>query len=124
MATEVTHAGGKPTIDDWLPHWLRLTFALRRMDERWFVLIEEFDITGVGATPEDARDEAMKLLGSYLHAHYEDGATFEQALRPIPRRLRWLIHLGTIVYWVVRRPRTPTEERALVPSAALNGAAC
>jgi hypothetical protein len=128
VSAETTPQDHSPAaLDEWLEDWLPLTFARRRDGDRWFSLIEEFDITGMGATPREARDDALSLLSAYLHAHYEDGTPFKETLRPIPRRLKLEIRAGTLLHLVAGKGRAQSaadEERALVPPSALNGAAC
>jgi hypothetical protein len=91
---------------------------------QWFVLIEEFDITGLGASPYDALDEAFSLLESHLHAHCEAGTPFEKTLRPIPRSLRLKIRAGGIVSRLLPEARRPGERRTLVSPSMLRHAAC
>ncbi|MGI8904343.1 MAG: hypothetical protein ACR2IP_11960 [Solirubrobacteraceae bacterium] len=120
-ATSATTTG----LVEWLPRWLELTFAKKREDGHWFVLIEEFDITGMGPTLDDARDEAFSLLTAYLQAHYADGSSFEETLRPIPRRLRLAIRAGTARHRLWPETMRPGEQHALVsPKAFLTGASC
>lgn len=108
-----------------MPEWLEVTLAQRCDSERWSVLIEEFDITGMGSTLEDARRDAMQLLHAYLLDHFQDGTPFEETLRPIPRRLRLEVRAGTMLHRVVRAlgPRGAKEYKVLVPPSALNGTA-
>src|SRR5215211_6225980 len=102
---------------------MELTLAQKCEDSRWFVLIEEFDITGMGETLEDARWDALHLLGAYLHDHFHDGTPFEQTLRPIPRRLKLKIRAETKIHQIARRvgPRGAKEYKMLVTPSALNG---
>jgi predicted RNase H-like HicB family nuclease len=111
-------------LRSWLPHWLELTFAQKREDGRWFVLIEEFDITGTGDTPEDARDQALDLLDAYLIDHFRSGTPFEQTLRPIPARLRFAVRLGGHLYRLASALGRPgaKEYKVLVRPSGLNGA--
>jgi hypothetical protein len=89
------------------------------------VLIEEFDITGMGSTREEARLDALHLLGAYLRDHFEDGTPFEQTFRPIPRRLKFEVRASTLIHRLLRAlgPRGAKEYKVLVPPSALNGAA-
>ena len=121
---EATRERREPTplgFAEWLPRWLELTLAKKPERGRWFVLIEEFDITGVGSTPNDALDEAISLLMAYLEAHYADGASFEDTLRPIPRRLRLIILAGVALHRLWPKPQKlrPGAQHALVSPRAL-----
>lgn len=127
---EATRERREPTplgLAEWLPRWLDLTLAKKRAHGRWFVLIGEFDITGVGLTLDDAIDEAISLLMAYLGAHYADGASFEDTLRPIPRRLRLGILAGTALHRLRPQPQelrlgaqhALVSPRALVHSSAI-----
>lgn len=107
----------------WLPEWLELTLAQKCEDGRWFVLIEDFDITGMGATLEDARRDALQLLGAYLGDHFKDGTPFDETFRHIPLRLKLEVRGGTLLHHIVRAigPREAKEYKILVPPSALNG---
>ena len=127
-ATDATQHYGATTLasDEWIPGWQALHFAGQKRDGRWFVIIEEFDIAGVGDTIEDARAEALALLNAYLQAHRDDGTRFEETLRPIPRRMKIEIRLGTALHRVLggdHAERALSEERVLVPRSAIDGPA-
>jgi hypothetical protein len=82
----------------WLPEWLELTLAQKRENDQWFVLIEEYDITGTGETQEAARAQALDLLQAYLLDHFHDGTPFDETRRPIPARLKLSVRLGTATH--------------------------
>lgn len=65
--------------------------ALKREFDQWYATLIDFNITGVGPTPRAAVSDAASLMLAYLHAYFEDGCSFEDALRPVPalERLRW-----------------------------------
>jgi hypothetical protein len=110
---------------DWLPEWFEITLATKFENERWFALVEEFDIIGMGGTEAEAKDDMLALLAAYLTSHYAQGHDFFDALRPIPLRLKVAIRrdilMGGIVSRIARRP-AGRETKLLVPHAALNGA--
>lgn len=72
----------------WLPDEVEVRVALKREHGQWFALQMDFDITGTGGTRGAAVRESFELLIAYLHAHFEEGAEFSDAYRPVPRRLR------------------------------------
>lgn len=127
MAIEASSVPAATKADDfarWLPRYLDLRVAKKREGGRWFVLIANFDITGVGETSDDALDEAFSLLNAYLRAHFEDGTPFEQTLRPIPRRMRAAIHIATAISRLLPVERRPSERHALVSPSTLLHAGC
>jgi hypothetical protein len=91
---------------DWLAQAtedLEVEVAVKREDGQWYALLMQFDITGAGATRHDAVRDAFSLLAAYLHAYFEDGAAFEEAVRPVPRSLKLRIVAESGVAHVVRR---------------------
>src|SRR5215831_1130251 len=62
----------------------------KRDHEQWYAVLPQFDLAGQGESAQDAARDAIGLLIAYLRVYYEDGAAFEDALRPMPRadRLR------------------------------------
>lgn len=86
----------------WLPDEVELRIAIKRENDQWFALQMDFDVTGCGATRGDAVRESFELLIAYLHAHFEDGAEFDDTLRPIPRRLRAQIVLESALARALR----------------------
>lgn len=125
MSSSPPYSADAPAASElrvWFPEWLELTLAQKREDDRWFVLIEEFDITGMGATIEAARTDALSLLGAYLADHWKDGIPFEQTFRPIPRRVKLEVRGGSLLHQIVHAlgPRGAREYKVLVPPGALN----
>lgn len=88
---------------DWFDQERAFALAVERREARWYALLMDFDITGVGATRQDAIEQAFDLLTAYLVAYFEDGQPFSAALRPIPRLLRARIRLETSIGRLVRR---------------------
>jgi hypothetical protein len=115
-------------FDQWMRGLLSFRVALRREQGQWFALAEDFDITGMGESREDALRDMVGLLSAYLMAHFEDGTPFEQTLRPIPRRLRIEIRRDTFLSQILERfaHRAPRNEEAqtLVPAEYLHAAVC
>jgi len=88
---------------EWLPDEVELRIAIKRENDQWFALQMDFDVTGCGATRGDAVRESFELLIAYLHAYFEEGAAFDETLRPIPRRLRTQIILESALARTLRR---------------------
>jgi hypothetical protein len=91
-----------PRFAAWLPDEVELRVAVKRENDQWFALQLEFDITGCGATRAEAVRQSFELLIEYLHAHFEEGAAFADAIRPIPRRLRVQIVFESILARTLR----------------------
>lgn len=87
---------------EWVPDGAKLHIWLTPDEGHWFALVEEFDITGMGATQDEAIDDARELVDSYLMSYMRDGAPYKDALRPIPLRMRLEIKTLAIVGRVVR----------------------
>jgi hypothetical protein len=79
----------------WLDDEFELHVAVKCEHRQWYALLMDFDITGCGASKRAAVENAFELLVPYLLAYHVDGATFAEALRPIPRRLRLRIFFET-----------------------------
>jgi len=109
----------------WLPEWFEITLATRRENGRWFALVEEFDITGMGDSEMAAQRDMLGLLAAYLVSHFEEGHAFEDAWRPIPRGLKLTIRRDQLLNRAVRFARGPVgrETRLLIPPAALRSEA-
>ncbi len=88
---------------DWLDQERAFVLAVERREDRWYALLVDFDITGMGATRHDAIEQVFDLLMAYLVAYFEDGQPFSAALRPIPKLLRTRIRLETSIGRLVRR---------------------
>lgn len=103
MTTLVAADEQMAPFEAWLPDEFELHIAVKREDDQWFALLLEFDITGAGTTRADAVRQSFELLTPYLQAHFEDGSTFDDALRPIPRRLRLQIGFESALARTLRR---------------------
>ncbi len=83
------------------PAWLDEDFGghvvLKREHGQWYALLLEFDITGCGSTRAAAVQDSFALLGTYLHDYFEEGASFADAIRPVPRRLRARLAVESIL---------------------------
>jgi hypothetical protein len=112
-------------------HWLEdggadrvFTLALRRERGRWYAVLLDFDVTGTGASPHDAVEDTFGLLGAYLHAHFEDGAAFEDALRPVPRleqlKMRAEAAVASIVRSISKRIPFSSDGTYQLPPGALS----
>src|SRR4051812_44151718 len=55
---------------------------------QWHVVAREFDVAGMGTTPEAAYDNVSKLVVAYLHDYFQDGRPFTDAVRKTPWRAR------------------------------------
>lgn len=88
---------------DWFDQERAFVLAVERREARWYALLVDFDITGMGATPQEAIEQAFDLLMGYLVAYFEDGQPFAAALRPIPTLLRTRIRLEAGIGRFVRR---------------------
>lgn len=82
---------------------LSVTVATKREHEQWYALLPQFDITGTGATVQDAVQDALELLIAYLRAYFDDGCDFQAAVRPIPRQLKIRIHTESLIGHALRR---------------------
>jgi len=104
----------------WLPDEFELHVAMKREGSQWFALLLEFDITGCGATRADAVRQSFELLTGYLQAFFEDGAAFEDTLRPVPDTLRFRIAVESAIARALRvtmlkLPLTDESTYALPP---------
>ena len=101
----------------------RLDIATKMQAGQWYALVPQFDITGAGETQVEAVRDALDLMFAYLRAYYEDGAHFDDALRPIPRKLRLRIGVESALGHLLRElsVRTPlaTESRYALPPGTL-----
>ena len=77
---------------EWLDEDFEPRVAIKCANGQWFALLMDFDITGCGSARAGAVRDAFGLLGCYLADHFQDGASFSDALRPIPQRLRMRIY--------------------------------
>jgi hypothetical protein len=131
MAIVDTPRASEPGFADWLlqANDLAMTVAVKREGDQWYALLQQFDITGAGDTRAAAVKEAFELLLAYLHAFYEDGAPFADALRPIPASLELRIKTESLIASVARRvwerlPLATESTYALPPGSLSNFVAC
>jgi hypothetical protein len=75
---------------------------VKREHDKWFALLVQFDITGMGDSPREALNEAFSMMVSYLHAFYEEGQPVESAVRPVPVALRARIELEGVFARILR----------------------
>lgn len=106
---------------EWLDGYLELRIATKRENGRWFALVEEFDIAGMGETERQAMSQVFDLLGAYLWAHFTDGKAFSETKRPIPVSLKLQIRVETRIHRLLHR--AGRENRYLVPPQVLNACA-
>ncbi|HYM46414.1 MAG TPA: hypothetical protein VES65_09700 [Solirubrobacteraceae bacterium] len=104
------NANAKPTSKEqafleWLDQDFEGHVAVKYENGQWFALLMEFDITGCGESKGAAVVQSLNLLSSYLLAYYEDGASFADVVRPIPRRLRVRIGIEGMLGHTLRRLR-------------------
>lgn len=101
----------------WPDHYLVHYLVTREAIDRFVALNEEFDVVGMGSTPVEAINQAQEMLDDYLNLVKADGGTFEDALRPVPRRVVWkfyaLLHIQRTLSRILRRPprRGPSDTR-------------
>ena len=68
------------------PNPIKISIWLVDEGGSWSALASEFDVVGMGATRDAALNNLGETLGTYLASYFQEGASFEEALRPIPRR--------------------------------------
>jgi hypothetical protein len=110
-------------VEAWLPDDLDFRVATKREHERWFALAIDFDITGTGATRAAAVRQMGELLSAYLAAYLVDGASFGNAIRPVPASMRIRMRFESALAKAVRRldDRIPLsrEDNYLLPTSQL-----
>lgn len=100
----VSSSSSAASFKEWMDaEEFELGVAIRHEHGRWFALLIQFDITGTGGTRQEAISEAFALLFAYLRAHFDDGASFSSAVRPIPFGLRVRIEAEAFVASILRR---------------------
>lgn len=70
---------------DW-PERMKISIWLVPEDDHWVALAADFNVAGMGRTDRAALDNLSENLGAYLESFREEGASFADACRPIPRR--------------------------------------
>ena len=112
----------------WLDDLPEFTVATKcDSDGRWFALVEEFDITGMGGSEGAAVRDMVHLLAAYLWAHFRDGTPFAQTLRPIPTKLKFEIRRDSLVgrgLNAVHRRQRGRERTMLFPADYLQASNC
>ena len=92
------------------PEWpeeIRLKVWIKHEDDGLYgAMVEQFCIAGQGGTPDEALADARDLTISYLNSFVEEGASYADAYRPIPRSLRWKFHAENL-FSKVRFPKMP-----------------
>jgi hypothetical protein len=110
-------------VEAWLPDDLDFRVATKREREQWFALAVDFDITGTGATRAAAVRQMGDLLSAYLAAYLVDGASFDEAIRPVPASMRLRMRLESALAKTIRRldGRLPLsrEDNYLLPTSQL-----
>ena len=92
---------------DW-PTDIKLKTWIKHQGEgEYGALVEQFFIAGQGDSPESALANAQELTISYLNTFVEDGSSFQDAIRPIPRSLRWKLEAENLISKVTSLSRTP-----------------
>lgn len=56
--------------------------------DRFYAFCVEFGIAGSGATRQDAREDAIQLLMSYLVISFSEGRPYREAKKAPPKRVR------------------------------------
>lgn len=106
---------------DWMPDKLRFKLLLERANGQWYATAESFNISGVGPSEHAAVRDVLDLVNAYLLAHYEDGVSFEETLRPVSLSTGVKIEakLGTVLHGLLRgaadRIPVPREKRVDLP---------
>lgn len=65
-------------------------------DDHWVALAEDFDVVGMGASPEAAVANMDELLVDYLELVFADGGSLDDAIRRVPLGRRLPLHAGRI----------------------------
>jgi hypothetical protein len=83
-------------VSDW-PDVIRMHVWLVQEEDNWQALAADFDIVGQGSTQGLTLENMQELVIDYLEACFEDGMTFEQIMRPIPRQERLRLEVGRLL---------------------------
>jgi hypothetical protein len=104
------------------PEWpdvIRVSIWLVQDGETWQSLAAEFDIAGQGASRGLALKNLQELVIEYLESCIEDGMSFEETLRPIPRRERLRLQAGRLMTPIRRlRHKWVTRDGLIFPIQA------
>lgn len=113
-------------VREWLAPLVRVNLWFHYENTSWYCLVEDFDITGMGPTRDDAFADMIGLLGAYLGSHYKAGVAFEHTKRPIPPKLKLQIRARAAASSALARLSRPqgaepkSEELAtFIPADAL-----
>jgi hypothetical protein len=110
-----------PTADpkqanDW-PEVIRLPIWLVREENNWQALAANFDVVGQGQTEALALQNLQELVIDYLDSCAEDGMTWAEVQRPIPREERLRLEFGRLLTPLRRlRHRLVTREGLIFPA--------
>lgn len=65
-------------------------------DDRWAALAEDFDVVGMGDSPESAIANMDELLLDYFELVAADGGSLADAVRRVPLDRRLRLHAGRV----------------------------
>jgi len=94
--------------------------VLRRQDGRWSATAVDYSVVGQGVSPEEAIDEVIGSVVSYLRWCLRDGLTLEEARRPIS--WKWRLELDAFkqverVRQLLKRPSSVRDTHVAAPMA-------
>jgi len=103
----------------WLPR--ELTVAVEEKHHQVYVVSLDFDVVGVGDSMQDAMQDMLGLLTSYLKTYFVEGRSLDEARRPIepPRQARRFDDLRTALAEFLAPSQEPRVSS--VPFPTLNG---
>lgn len=93
---------------DWLPGEIEIRIGLEKQHDRWYALMLDYNIAGMGHTQREAVADAARLLVRHLALACDQGLTFPEAARPVPSHVENAYH-STGSVW--RRARRSTGRR-------------
>jgi len=106
MVDSSTSKVGRGGSDTW-PERVEISIWMVPEDDHWVALAAEFNVAGMGRTEQNAIDNLSDNLKAYLASFREEGASFTDARRPIPRREEMRLQgrriLGTAEAWRQRK---------------------
>jgi predicted RNase H-like HicB family nuclease len=76
----------------------RITISIWMVQEKdhWVALVADFNVAGMGRTESDAFQNLSENLNAYLAAFRAEGATLEDARRPISKREELRLRLSQV----------------------------
>lgn len=98
----------KKIPDDFFIHGLCI-----KEDHGWTAVLLDFDVAGVGSSPPGALKNALTSLDDYLELCFDEGLSFEDALRPAPDELQRKFQRAM---QAALKDATPSEPSSLPPS--------